>query len=158
MTWSFGKIKERIWSLGSSVKQTAKVLAVSGMLATTLSACSDNDNGIKVDPEKQEVSFSIKYFWHKSGNQDFLSDIIIKKKNDSTFVVEVSDPTLVGAEESIFHEGTDVKWLIKQAVEDIENRVPMNTREGHDAFVAKVRKKCNSAAEQYEKMLGSENK
>lgn len=77
---SFNNFGDRVRSFVEKASATAKTLAISAMLAASLSSCSVYDSKIvTLDPKGESVTFSVIYKGYKDGHQDFAVEVKIKK-------------------------------------------------------------------------------
>lgn len=143
----------KLWGISSSVKNAAKTLAVSAMLAVSLSSCSVYDSKIvTLDPKGESVTFSVIYKGYKDGHQDFAVEVKIKKTWENSFEAEINQAgESYLSEDNYKAENPDV--LLQKIADDIAEQVPMNTRTGYEDMVRKIHEKTAFVAEEYKKML-----
>ena len=143
----------KLWGISSSVKNAAKTLAISAMLAVSLSSCSVYDSKIvTLDPKGESVTFSIIYKGYKDGHQDFAVEVKIKKTWENSFEAEIDQAgESYLSEDNYKAENPDV--LLQKIADDIAEQVPMNTRIGYEDMVRKIHEKTAFVAEEYKKML-----
>ena len=143
----------KLWGISSSVKNAAKTLAISAMLAVSLSSCSVYDSKIvTLDPKGESVTFSIIYKGYKDGHQDFAVEVKIKKTWENSFEAEINQAgESYLSEDNYKAENPDV--LLQKIADDIAEQVPMNTRIGYEDMVRKIHEKTAFVAEEYKKML-----
>lgn len=143
----------KLWGISSSVKNAAKTLAISAMLAVSLSSCSVYDSKIvTLDPKGESVTFSIIYEGYKDGQQDFAVEVKIKKTWENSFEAEINQAgESYLSEDNYKAENPDV--LLQKIADDIAEQVPMNTRTGYEDMVRKIHEKTAFVAEEYKKML-----
>ena len=143
----------KLWGISSSVKNAAKTLAISAMLAVSLSSCSVYDSKIvTLDPKGESVTFSIIYKGYKDGHQDFAVEVKIKKTWENSFEAEINQAgESYLSEDNYKAENPDV--LLQKIADDIAEQVPMNTRTGYEDMVRKIHEKTAFITEEYKKML-----
>ena len=143
----------KLWGISSSVKNAAKTLAISAMLAVSLSSCSVYDSKIvTLDPKGESVTFSVIYKGYKDGHQDFAVEVKIKKTWENSFEAEINQAgESYLSEDNYKAENPDV--LLQKIADDIAEQVPMNTRTGYEDMVRKIHEKTAFVAEEYKKML-----
>lgn len=143
----------KLWGISSSVKNAAKTLAVSAMLAVNLSSCSVYDSKIvTLDPKGESVTFSVIYKGYKDGHQDFAVEVKIKKTWENSFEAEINQAgESYLSEDNYKAENPDV--LLQKIADDIAEQVPMNTRTGYEDMVRKIHEKTAFITEEYKKML-----
>ena len=143
----------KLWGISSSVKNAAKTLAVSAMLAVSLSSCSVYDSKIvTLDPKGESVTFSVIYKGYKDGHQDFAVEVKIKKTWENSFEAEINQAgESYLSEDNYKAENPDV--LLQKIADDIAEQVPMNTRTGYEDMLRKIHEKTAFVAEEYKKML-----
>ncbi len=139
----------KLWGISSSVKNAAKTLAVSAVLAANLSSCSVYDSKIvTLDPKGESVTFSVIY----KGHQDFAVEVKIKKTWENSFEAEIDQAgESYLSEDNYKAENPDV--LLQKIADDIAEQVPMNTRTGYEDMLRKIHEKTAFVAEEYKKML-----
>ena len=150
---SFNNFGDRVRSSVKKTAATAKTLAISAMLAVSLSSCSVYDSKIvTLDPKGESVTFSIIYKGYKDGHQDFAVEVKIKKTWENSFEAEINQAgESYLSEDNYKAENPDV--LLQKIADDIAEQVPMNTRTGYEDMLRKIHEKTAFVAEEYKKML-----
>ncbi len=143
----------KLWGISSSVKNAAKTLAVSAVLAANLSSCSVYDSKkVTLDPKGESVTFSVIYKGYKDGHQDFAVEVKIKKTWENSFEAEINQAgESYLSEDNYKAENPDV--LLQKIADDIAEQVPMNTRTGYEDMLRKIHEKTAFVVEEYKKML-----
>lgn len=150
---SFNNFGDRVRSFVKKTGATAKTLAISAMLAASLSSCSVYDSKIvTLDPKGESVTFSVIYKGYKDGHQDFAVEVKIKKTWENSFEAEINQAgESYLSEDNYKAENPDV--LLQKIADDIAEQVPMNTRTGYEDMLRKIHEKTAFVAEEYKKML-----